>query len=70
MRFLEKQVYSKAYTENQSPIGLIHHGGVCTPRLCCGGGQTRRAERGMGGSIFWKTREIGLPLTVKYVLCE
>jgi hypothetical protein len=25
------------------------------------GGQTRRAERGTGGSIFWKTREIGLP---------
>jgi hypothetical protein len=26
-----------------------------------GGGQTPRAERGRGGSIFWKTREIGLP---------
>jgi hypothetical protein len=25
------------------------------------GVHTRRAERGMGGSIFWKTREIGLP---------
>ncbi len=24
MRFLEKLVYSKAYTENQSPIGPIH----------------------------------------------
>jgi hypothetical protein len=28
-----------------------------------GGGHTRRAERGVGpgGSIFWKTRGIGLP---------
>ncbi len=26
-----------------------------------GGGYTRRAERGRGGLIFWKTREIGLP---------
>jgi hypothetical protein len=33
-----------------------------------GGGQTRRAERGMGGggAIFWK---YDCPLTVKYVLC-
>jgi len=23
--------------------------------------QTRRAERGVGGSIFWKMRDIGLP---------
>jgi hypothetical protein len=26
-----------------------------------GGGHTRRAERGVGGSIFWKTRDRGLP---------
>jgi hypothetical protein len=26
-----------------------------------GGVQNRRAERGMGGSIFWKTIDIGLP---------
>jgi hypothetical protein len=31
------------------------------PPFVAGGGQTRRAERGDGGSIFWKTREIGLP---------
>ncbi len=37
--------------------------GECVPpAFVAGGGQTRRAERGMGGgSIFWKTREIGLP---------
>jgi hypothetical protein len=36
---------------------------VCTPRLCWGGGgHTRQGERGVGGgSIFWKTRDIGLP---------
>jgi hypothetical protein len=35
---------------------------VCTPRLFFGGGggHTRRAERGVGGSIFWKTRDIGV----------
>ncbi len=33
---------------------------VCTPRLCCGG-RTDSAGGGDGGSIFWKTREIGLP---------
>ncbi len=31
-----------------------------TPAFVAGGGHTLRAERGMGGSIFWKTREIGL----------
>jgi hypothetical protein len=31
------------------------------PAFVAGGGQTRQAERGMGGGIFWKTREIGLP---------
>jgi hypothetical protein len=36
--------------------------GECViPALVAGGGQTRRAEMGGGGSIFWKTREIGLP---------
>ncbi len=36
---------------------------VYPPAFVAGGGQTGRAERrgGMGGSIFWKTREIGLP---------
>ncbi len=35
---------------------------VCTPAFVGGGGggHTRRAERGLG-SIFWKTRDIGLP---------
>jgi len=33
---------------------------LCTPAFVAGGGQTRQAERGWG-SIFWKTREIGLP---------
>jgi hypothetical protein len=42
---------------------------VCPPPATKAGVHTRRAEREMGGSIFWKTREIGLPspLTVKYV---
>ncbi len=36
--------------------------GECVPPAFIGGrGHTRRAERGVGGSIFWKTRDIGLP---------
>jgi hypothetical protein len=34
---------------------------VCTPRLCCGGRTDSPGGEGEGGSIFWKTREIGLP---------
>jgi hypothetical protein len=34
---------------------------VCTPRLCCGGRPDSPGGEGGGGSIFWKTREIGLP---------
>jgi hypothetical protein len=35
--------------------------GECVPpAFVGGGGHTRRAERGMGGSIFWKTRDIGV----------
>ncbi len=36
---------------------------LSSPRNKGGGGgvHTHRAERWMGGSIFWKTREIGLP---------
>jgi hypothetical protein len=34
----------------------------CTPRLCCGGRTDSPGGEGDGGgSIFWKTREIGLP---------
>ncbi len=31
------------------------------PAYVGGGGHTRQAERGGGGSIVWKTRDIGLP---------
>ncbi len=34
---------------------------VCTPRLCCRGRTDSSGGEGDGGSIFWKTREIGLP---------
>ncbi len=34
---------------------------VCTPCLCCGGRTDLPGGEGDGGSIFWKTREIGLP---------
>ncbi len=34
---------------------------VCTPAFVVEGGHTRRVGEGNGGSIFWKTREIGLP---------
>ncbi len=34
---------------------------VLPPQQRLAGVHTRRAERGMGGSIFWKTRKIGLP---------
>jgi hypothetical protein len=34
---------------------------VCTPRLCWGGRTHSPGEEGDGGSIFWKTRDIGLP---------
>ncbi len=34
---------------------------VCTPRLCCRGRTDSPGGEGDGGSIFWKTREIGLP---------
>ncbi len=34
---------------------------VCTPCLCCGGRTDSPGGEGDGGSIFWKTREIGLP---------
>ncbi len=34
---------------------------VRTPRLCCGGRIDSPGGEGDGGSIFWKTREIGLP---------
>ncbi len=34
---------------------------VCTPRLCCGGRTDSPGGEGDGGSIFWKTIEIGLP---------
>jgi hypothetical protein len=46
-----------------NPQGVTH-----LPRTMLGGGEggrrrvhTRWAERGVGGSIFWKTRDIGLP---------
>ncbi len=34
---------------------------VCTPRLCWGEDRLARRRGGWGGSIFWKTRDIGLP---------
>ncbi len=34
---------------------------VCSPRLCCGGRTDSPGGDGEGGSIFWKTREIGFP---------
>ncbi len=34
---------------------------VYPPRLCCGGRTDSPDGEGDGGSIFWKTREIGLP---------
>ncbi len=34
---------------------------LCTPRLCCRGRTDSPGGEGDGGSIFWKTREIGLP---------
>ncbi len=37
--------------------------------ICCGGRTDSPGGEGDGGSKFWKTREIGLPFTVKYVLC-
>jgi hypothetical protein len=33
---------------------------VCTPRLCCGGRTHSPGGEGGGGSIFWKTQDIGL----------
>ncbi len=35
-------------------------GSVCTPRLCCGGRTDSPGGERDGGSIIWKTREIGL----------
>jgi hypothetical protein len=32
-----------------------------SPRLCCGGRIDSPGGEGDGGSIFWKTRDIGLP---------
>jgi hypothetical protein len=34
---------------------------MCTPRLCCEGRTGSPGREGDGGSIFWKTREIGFP---------
>jgi hypothetical protein len=42
---------------------------VYTPAFVAGGGQTRRAERGMGGQYFGRREKQDCPLTVKYVLC-
>jgi hypothetical protein len=43
---------------------------VCvSPAFVAGGGQTRRAERGMGGQYFGRREKKDCPLTVKYVLC-
>jgi hypothetical protein len=56
--------------EEVNPISLVFQNidppspsppGKCVPRLCCGGRTDSLGREGDGGSIFWKTREIGLP---------
>jgi hypothetical protein len=48
--------------QNIDPSPPLHPASVYPPPLLGeGGGHTHRAERGVGGSIFWKTRDIGLP---------
>ncbi len=44
------------------PSPNFHPASVSSPRTLGGGGgiHTRRAVRGVGGSIFWKTPDIGL----------
>jgi hypothetical protein len=37
------------------------------PAFVAGGGHTRRVERGVGGSIFWKTQEQNTALYSTYI---
>ncbi len=47
--------------QNIDPHPPLRPASVYPPPLLGGGGHSRRTERGVGGSIFWKTRDIGLP---------
>ncbi len=53
------QSYSSRIPQYWPPIPLSA-GRMCTPRLCCGGRTNSPGGEGDGGSIFWKTRKIGL----------
>jgi hypothetical protein len=44
-----------------TPHPPLRPGSVYPPPLCCGGRTDSPGGEGDGGSIFWKTREIGLP---------
>ncbi len=52
--------FKRIWAAHPTPIPLSARR-VCTPCLCCGGRTDSPGGEGDGGSIFWKTREIGLP---------
>jgi hypothetical protein len=46
--------------QNIDPHPLYRPASVYTPAFGAGGGHTRLLERGVGGSIFWKTSDTAL----------
>ncbi len=63
VKLLQNMVYSTIQHSPPTPppshilsVYTVHFS-LCTPRLCWGGGHTRRAERGMGGQYFEDERD-------------
>jgi hypothetical protein len=46
--------------QNTDPPPPSKPGECVPPAFIAGGGHTRRVERGVGGSIFWKTQDTAL----------
>jgi hypothetical protein len=59
--YCKRAILSLSSSKILTPHRPLRLASESSPSTKAGGAHTRRAERGMGGSIFWKTREIGLP---------
>jgi hypothetical protein len=57
--YVEYRAVSRVF-QNIDPPPPLSTRRVCPPPATKAGVHTRRAERGVEGSIFWKTQDIGL----------
>ncbi len=66
--YCKRAILSLSSSKIFTPHPPLRPASVYPPPLLGGGGDRLAGRRGDGGSIFWKTREIGLPSYSKWSL--